>query len=406
MVNASRLRRGIPLIAISVLLALIVAVPQAASGQSPGTNQGTTGDDMDVNREQKITVMSRNVYLGTDLTPIVASFSTGDPETIKTAVDKGWSNIKKTNLPERAEALADEIKQSKPMLINLQEAELYRTGRPDAFTDPTPATNVDMDFLVILQEKLADRGLDYTPVQVTENFDFEVPGHEQDLRLTDRDAILAPTELLQSGELQLSKVEAHSFNDGNLLSLPNGLPITRGWGQVDVSTGGHDFRLINTHLEPECFAAHCDPQVAAFINDLQMRQANEILLGPANPDTTDLPVILAGDYNSRADGTGTGTYANLIGAGFADTWSSTHRKELGYTCCQAADLRNRPSALDQRIDLVLFRNGEGKDLRALEADILGEKLVDRTPSGLWPSDHAGVVATLAWKDDQREPVGR
>src|SRR5262245_51330797 len=45
----------------------------------------------------------------------------------------------------------------------------------------------------------------------------------------------------------------------------------------------------------------------------------------------------------------------------------------------------------QRIDLVLARGGFG---------VLGEKLIgnnqltDLTPSGLWPSDHAGVVAIL------------
>jgi hypothetical protein len=27
-------------------------------------------------------------------------------------------------------------------------------------------------------------------------------------------------------------------------------------------------------------------------------------------------------------------------------------------------------------------------------DIIGEELGDRTPSGLWPSDHAGVSVTL------------
>src|SRR5439155_15689452 len=28
------------------------------------------------------------------------------------------------------------------------------------------------------------------------------------------------------------------------------------------------------------------------------------------------------------------------------------------------------------------------------ADVVGDELPDRTPSGLWPSDHGGVVATL------------
>jgi hypothetical protein len=33
-------------------------------------------------------------------------------------------------------------------------------------------------------------------------------------------------------------------------------------------------------------------------------------------------------------------------------------------------------------------------VEAVAAEVLGEELEDRTPAGLWPSDHAGVVATL------------
>ena len=39
---------------------------------------------------------------------------------------------------------------------------------------------------------------------------------------------------------------------------------------------------------------------------------------------------------------------------------------------------------------VLFR----QNLCALDADVVGDELNDRTASGLWPSDHAGVVADL------------
>jgi hypothetical protein len=117
-------------------------------------------------------------------------------------------------------------------------------------------------------------------------------------------------------------------------------------------------------------------------------QGLELLAGPAN---SSLPTILVGDFNSPVDGSGSSTYANLIGAGFTDAWNVTHPGDPGFTCCQDANLLNNPSKLSQRIDLVLFKNGPA----ALNADIVGEALGDRTPSGLWPADHAGVVATLA-----------
>lgn len=139
---------------------------------------------------------------------------------------------------------------------------------------------------------------------------------------------------------------------------------------------GQTFRFINTHLEQE-----------GPFNAIQVTQGDEILQGPAD---TDLPVILAGDFNSRADGTGTPTYSNLIGAGFKDAWNATHPGELGNTWGHDEDLLNTTVDLTQRLDLVLFRN----NLCTLDADVVGDEPIDRTPSGLWPSDHAGVVATL------------
>ena len=42
------------------------------------------------------------------------------------------------------------------------------------------------------------------------------------------------------------------------------------------------------------------------------------------------------------------------------------------------------------LDLILFRGPFKVD----DVDVVGEDPDDRTESGLWPSDHAGVVATL------------
>jgi len=50
---------------------------------------------------------------------------------------------------------------------------------------------------------------------------------------------------------------------------------------------------------------------------------------------------------------------------------------------------NPVSKLSQRIDYVFSRG-----LSPEETRLVGDKPNSRTPSGLWPSDHAGVVATL------------
>ena len=70
----------------------------------------------------------------------------------------------------------------------------------------------------------------------------------------------------------------------------------------------------------------------------------------------------------------------------------------GYTANQDADLLNAESKLFHRIDHVLFRDdftADGRPFRgSVHAERLGQEQDDRTPAGLWPSDHAGVLTTL------------
>jgi endonuclease/exonuclease/phosphatase family metal-dependent hydrolase len=134
-------------------------------------------------------------------------------------------------------------------------------------------------------------------------------------------------------------------------------------------------RFITTHLD-------------AFVPDIRLAQANELLLGPAR---TTLPVILAGDMNTTST---TDTYAALTGAGFVDLWPRLHHGEAGLTCCQSLPaINNASSVLTERIDLFLLRDGES--IRRVGANV-----ADRTPSGLWPSDHAGLVATISLEGHQ------
>jgi hypothetical protein len=341
--------------------------------------------------------MTRNLYLGADLDPVVAAAVSGDNAALQEAVLEAWTTIERTNFPARAEALADEIEQSEPMLVGLQEVTLFRTGPADGV--PLNATFVRYDFLDTLLDELNERDLHYAalaPPADTENFDVEVLGdnqvNRQDIRLTDHDVILLRTDLPDSRpQPQVTNVQTGDFDNHVQLPIGNTDPtqfieLKRGWGLVDFTLGGQTFRFINTHLEPE-----------GPFNAIQVAQGDEILNGPAN---TEFPVILVGDFNSRADRTGTLTYSNLINAGFKDAWSVTHPGELGNTWGHKEDLLNKQVNLTQRLDLVLFRNGnlaEGlpDGLCASDADVVGEELTDRIrPSGLWPSDHAGVVATL------------
>jgi len=98
--------------------------------------------------------------------------------------------------------------------------------------------------------------------------------------------------------------------------------------------------------------------------------------------------VLVGDFNSAADGSTTMSYAT-VASSFTDTYAKLNPGMPGFTCC--TDITAPAPTYRERIDIVFFR-GAGVGPQAVE--YVGTDPAKRTPSGLWPSDHAGVVATL------------
>jgi hypothetical protein len=114
-----------------------------------------------------LNLMTWNIYLGADLTPI---FVATTPQEFVAAVGSAYKKIQASNFVERANSIANEIKQTRPDLIGLQEVSLLRTQSPsDGPT--TPATNVSLDYLQILIDALNVRGLKYEPIVVQTAFD-------------------------------------------------------------------------------------------------------------------------------------------------------------------------------------------------------------------------------------------
>ena len=119
-----------------------------------------------------LTLMTWNLYLGADLSPIF--FATNETELIK-QVGLAYNRVLATNFLERADAIADEIQETRPDLIGLQEVSLLRTQSPSD-RPLTPATNISFDYLQILIDALAERGLIYEPIVVQTGSDLEAPG--------------------------------------------------------------------------------------------------------------------------------------------------------------------------------------------------------------------------------------
>jgi endonuclease/exonuclease/phosphatase family metal-dependent hydrolase len=319
--------------------------------------------------QRHLTVATYNLYLGADLTPLFAAAS---PQELVQRAGQIYTNVVKTDFPSRAEAIAKLLAANPPDVAGLQEVSLWETGPIGGPLSPS------YDFLELLLAALARHGLTYRPVAVNVNFasDPTPISTTTAARLTDRDVIITRTGL-PSSRLKVSNPESHNFTA--TLVIPSAIPglsfrVPRGWSAVDVKLRGKTVRFVNTHLE-------------AFSTTVRNQQARE--LAAALAGSVD-PVVLVGDLNSQPDDNA-GAYGTFAGAGYVDAWVVVHGPAGGFTAGQAELLDNVPSKLDHRIDYVLY---QPRGVEAVAAEVLGEELEDRTPTGLWPSDHAGVVATL------------
>jgi hypothetical protein len=311
---------------------------------------------------------------------------------------------------------------------------LIRTQCPGDTAAPDggrPAAEVYADYLEILMQALADQGLDYDVAAVIENADVESPavafytdkqGNQQpvladctsgfpsptqpffDLRLTDRDVILARADVMTDNVLETNYAT-------NLIVSTFAGPIefTRGFAAVDASLHGKVYRFANTHLEVR---GGGDPILAA----IRTEQASELVeVLDSNAET----LIVVGDFNSaEEDGPMVECalgpklpafacptpYQVMNDAGFIDVWKERRGpkrrrdRATGDTCCQDKDLLNLVSGLDRRIDLIWVRTAQfnhwGPTVRGVRANTIGDAESDRTPDGLWYSDHAGVSARM------------
>ena len=315
-----------------------------------------------------IRLVTQNMYVGSSNAALAAAQT---PQQLFAAVATIYNNILASKPAERAAAMAREIARHRPDLVALQEATMLRTGTGG------PATTVRADLLQSLLDELAGLGHPYRAVAIVPGLDAQAPSALGfDVRITNQDAILVRAD--PSDELQVSNLQIEQFGIKLSVTTPLG-PFTdpRGWAAIDVKMRGHRFRFVTTHLD-------------SVVPAIRVAQAKELLLTAAN---TSLPVVMAGDFNIAAD-TGLDpsfpAYQAIINAGFTEAWQSKRAPDPGFTCCQAENVLNPTSLLNHRIDLVLFRGGFG----VADISLIGNQPADRTASGLWPSDHAGVAATL------------
>ena len=322
---------------------------------------------------QPFTVMTYNVYVGASIDSLLGVTNLLE---VPAAVAEVYAATMATDFPGRAAGIASAIKAHQPHLIGLQEISLLRRQSPgDRLTGGEPAEEVVLDFLEVLMEALQAEGLNYQVAAKVQNSDVEMPMSAEgsftdydDVRLTDFDVILARSDVTVSRPMSMTYDAIFAVEDLFL-------EVLRGYVAIDATISGVTYRFVNTHLE-------------AFERDIRVAQTQQLIDSLASET---LPIILLGDFNTSApDGT---AYQMLLSAGYVDTWQMDS-EGTGYTCCQPGELQNEVSAHYGRIDQIFVRNLEL--LASVLTYTVGDKPADRLPSGLWPSDHAGVVAHFAY----------
>jgi endonuclease/exonuclease/phosphatase family metal-dependent hydrolase len=338
-----------------------------------GGADGGPGDGGEEPITAEVTVMTWNLYMGTDIDPLMNPDSIFE---VPALVADAWAQVQANDFEARAEVIADIIADDAPHLIALQEVSLYRGQSPGDFMDGNDVASEEvwLDYLEVLAAALLARDLDYELAVVGDGVDVEVPmagdGELDDLRLTDRDAILV------RGDVPFTNAEAHTFENVYVAPVSGSDPIVvdRGWVTVEATVEGVVLRFAGTHLEI--------PGASASI---QVAQGDEVIAAFADAPE---PVFVVGDLNSPATGAGTATYGNFLDAGYVDAWDGAGNTENGFTCCYGADLVDTGYVPGSRIDFVLSRG----DVTYSEVHTIGSGVL--AEGDLHPSDHLGVVATF------------
>jgi endonuclease/exonuclease/phosphatase family metal-dependent hydrolase len=349
-----------------------------------------------------VTVMTRNIYLGADINrPVNAALAAQQqglpPQAVLVALANATHEtraiVDRTNFPVRAGLLAREIASADPDLVGLQEVAWWRHGPLQLNQVGVPNAEVtDYDFLQLLLDALAARGAHYVPAVVGLRADVEAPSFTgtgsadaRDVRMTMRDVILKRADSSVKVLGTHDQIYAH-----NLAVSIAGVPISfdRGFQWADVRAGSTSFRFVNSHFE-------------AFSSDLALAQATELLGSATAADRT---TVFVCDCNSDPlnhsikpiDHVPHSAPYDLITRTYTDEWLRWRPAAAGWTS-GLSETVDDPTAVDfdHRIDMVFGRTADGRPLQVDRGQVTGTSVSDRDPAtGLWPSDHGGVVLRL------------
>lgn len=368
--------------ALSLRLSLLIAALGFASACSDlsAPNPGPAARPQAADEAKvagRITVYTQNLYVGADVDAVIAALASGDQGATLNALAQAVATLGRTSFATRAAAIADEIARVRPDVVGFQEGskidvDLTALGAPIVAHE---------DFLATLKSALAARGLTgYVVADTVTNIKASLVAGL--VSLIDYDVLLVNTERVAVGS---TFKKNYAANDGPFA----GIDLIRGFIGATIAVEGRRYVVVTTHTEGTDLTPLVDYHQ---LHALQMQE----IVDRVSP--LDLPTIVMGDLN---DSDTSPMHQVMLSAGFADVWETLHPGVEGSTCCHLGDLSDpgpRLGLFDQRIDYVFARGfgGVGRDLNG-KIERYGFLTADRVagPEGtIWPSDHAGLVATL------------
>jgi hypothetical protein len=407
---------------VLVLLATLLPGAEALAAEDEAGTPAPSGDD-----EEVITVMARNLYLGSDVAIALELL----PD-MPAAAQFMWEQVAATDFDARVEVLAAEVARERPAVIGLQEATRWRCRGGNI----GPLEDV-FDFTAGFLDATREAGVPYVIAAgdggVAQQPGYRIPALPFLSRVEDpatfqprfgtdvatcgfdlADALLVREDLAD----RVVSAGGRAYR-ARYAVVPTVLVIDRGYAFADLAFDAGTVRFVTTHFE-----ALWDPDEVPH----SARQARQLL---ADLEGTDTPVVLLGDLNADprdprgpdvpnpalqpeagelcppqvADPDPTSALADcnaywtLVQGGFTDvgpdatdganlTWGSD--AELAgpdLRRLDAALAMGNPSGFTDRLDYVLVRGG----IEVVDARVIG----NAWPEGedLWACDAPTQQAT-------------
>jgi len=384
-----------------------------------------------------IDVMTQNQYLGADLVPVVEAGAailpcpTPEPCTDPAVLASRFAfntallnalGMVAANLPEqRYVALAREISGRRPHVVGLQEVfDFSCVGPGCSYQAIAGAFN---DHLAGTLDALHGT---YVAKAIVKNLDItlpvETPVGGALVTVIDRDVILVRADVAgtatvapYSSYCSFPSVDGCNYDFVATTSIAGQeVRIERGFVGIDITIGGIDYRVANTHLEVR------EPDGSnPYSRIVQSAQAYQLILTTTGTTPPGRKLIVVGDINSDPRDpllpvpdflqpilgvpVIVPPYTQFMAATFTDAWTmrpgaSTGKGAplVGYSCCQDEDLANRHSMLYERIDMIFSLT---KPSMVKDARLIGTTAASKTwprGQGLWAADHAAVAAALQY----------